>query len=129
MAIARPVTKTIISSTAFGIPVADFVNANTPTPWVNASYLNGWTTADTRPAQYCKVGPVVYLRGVVSGGTLGMSVFLLPQGHTPVNGTDFAVICGPSATHGALSITQSGNVIPYVGFNSGFHLTCQFVVI
>lgn len=31
MAIARPVTKTVISTTAFGIPVADGINALAPT--------------------------------------------------------------------------------------------------
>lgn len=78
MAITRPVTKTIISTTDFGIPVVDAVNANTdaiaalqPTGWIDIAYMNGFSTyPGYAPLSYKKIGNLVFLRGgVIPQGT------------------------------------------------------------
>jgi len=92
MAIARPITKSIISTTAWGIPITDQVNANTtdiaalkPTAWTNLTLLNGWnSTLNTQTIpQLRKVGDNVQVRGAVSSGTPGSIIFTFPAGFRP----------------------------------------------
>lgn len=97
MAITRPVTKTIISTTAFGVPVADEINehdawiaANTPTAWVPLSLLNGWVSHVATPA-YRKIGDIVYLRGNVKNGTDGSNMFTMPAGVRPIDTVEVVV--------------------------------------
>lgn len=92
MAITRPVTKTIISTTDFGIPVADQINALQtavaalqPTPWANLTLVNGFThESGNVPAQYRKVNNCVELRSSVSGiQPAGILMTTLPVGFRP----------------------------------------------
>lgn len=86
MAIAQPVTRTIISTVDFGIPVAQFINAWTPTPWSAMVLQNGWTQYNGTgypPCQYRKVGPWLQLRGMTTGGTVGGVACTLPVGYRP----------------------------------------------
>ena len=116
MAIARPVTKTIISTTAFGIPVVDWINANTPTPWTNPTLTNGWTQANGR-VSYRKVGDVVSLRGSVRGGTAGTAMMTLPVGFRPAYNEQFATVSYAEVGGGngwvgvELDLTTDGNLI------------------
>jgi len=98
MAINRPTTKTIISTSNWGIPITDEVNrlttqSNTnttditnlkPTAWTNASLANGWTNwgGNVQVLQYRKVGDIVYIRGgLKSPGPSGATVITtLPAG-------------------------------------------------
>lgn len=93
MAIVRPVTKTIISTTAFGVPVADAVNANTdglaalqPGAWIAPTLLNGWVNfaSGWQVVQYRKVGDRVEIRGMVRSGTVNQAIFTLPVGFRPI---------------------------------------------
>ena len=97
MAITRPVTKTIISTVNFGIPVADTVNqhdidiaALKPTAWVPLSLQNGWVTHIATPA-YRKIGDIVYLRGNVKSGTDGSNMFTMPVGFRPLDTVEMVV--------------------------------------
>ena len=92
MAITRPVTKTKISTVGWGIPITDEVNrlsalpvAPTPTAWTAFTFLNGWTgaTGGYPIAGYRRIGDMVYMRGRISGGTMGQPMFNLPAGFRP----------------------------------------------
>lgn len=58
-----------------------------PSVWQTAVYENGWTTLDSRPAMYRKVGDEVSLRGVIKAGTIawGTAAFTLPPGYRPLS--------------------------------------------
>lgn len=77
MAITRPVTKTIISTTDWGIPITDEVNRLTtvaagitaPT-WVTPTLLTGFgNVSGNCPFQYAVVGNMVFMRGMVQNNT------------------------------------------------------------
>lgn len=90
MAIVRPITKTLISSATWGVPITDEVNrlsplvdGRTPTVWTGVVFQNGWATAGGwQPGQYRKVGDVVQLRGNITG-TAPATAFTLPTGFRP----------------------------------------------
>jgi hypothetical protein len=92
MAINRPVTKTIISTPDWGIPITDEVNrltawqlAQVPTVWYTLVMANGWTAAAANMApQYRKQGDLVNIRGTISGGAPGSTIATLPVGFRPV---------------------------------------------
>lgn len=90
MSIARPVTRTIVSTTDWGIPVTDEVNrltawqlAQVPTPWYNVVFANGWGNYSGMMTQYRKVGDIVTVRGGIAGGTIPTNAFVLPAGFRP----------------------------------------------
>lgn len=92
MAIAKPVTKTLISTTAWGIPITDQVNANTaaiaanvPTAWANLALINGWINYPNYYAcQYRKIGDIVYVRGSLQEPGAAVGAFaVMPVGFRP----------------------------------------------
>lgn len=118
MPITRPVTKTIISSPAWGIPITDQVNANTtdianlkPTAWTNVTFLNGWLNYGSpyQVVQYRRVGDIVSLRGIAKGGAAFVPIFTLPVGFRPPGQIQFAVDAGNA--HGNVEIRTNGDVV------------------
>jgi len=118
MPITVPIAGQEISASAFGIPVANEVNRMTPvttvTAWTALSLTNGWANVGGwGSAQYRKVGDMVQLRGVVSGGTANSSVATLPAGFRPPD-----QITVPYAVNGSganyLSLTPTGTIQPFV---------------
>lgn len=85
MAINQPVTRTIISTTDFGIPVAQFINFWTPTPWTPITLMNGFSNqAGWTPASYRKIGDIVYMRATLAGtGSASVTAWVLPVGFRP----------------------------------------------
>ncbi|MET0466482.1 MAG: hypothetical protein ABW007_25210 [Chitinophagaceae bacterium] len=93
MAITRPITKTIISTTDFGIPVADQLNLNTsdiaalkPGAWQPVTFQNGWANeSGFQGVRYCKWGNLVFVQGscVHADATSFATVFQLPVGFRP----------------------------------------------
>jgi hypothetical protein len=90
MAINSPTTKTVISTTAWGVPITDEVNrltgvaaANTPTPWTNLALVNGFTPNST--PQYRRIGDIVYVTGSVFGSATAATTLIatLPVGFRP----------------------------------------------
>lgn len=55
--------------------------------WQNLVFLNSWHNDNAQnPAQYRKVGKIVYLRGLVyNGGSSNRNVAQLPDGYFPKN--------------------------------------------
>lgn len=124
MALTRPVTKTVISTTAFGIPVVDFVNANTPTAWTNVTFTNGWTAVT--PVMYRKIGDNVQMKGRMASGTMSVAAFTLPAGFRPIQSMDltcmsFTTGWGP----GLGEMNTTGAFIPQSGGNTAF--ACNFI--
>jgi hypothetical protein len=94
MAITRPTSKSIISTTQWGIPITDAVNANTtdiaalkPTAWTAITLSNGWTNyGGAYPtAAVIRQGNFCTMRGMLSPGTLtlGTVVGTIPVGFRP----------------------------------------------
>jgi hypothetical protein len=124
MAIARPTTKTIISTTGWGIPITDAVNQNTtdiaamkPTAWTAVTFLNGWHDfgGGYQTAQYRKVGDIVYVRGTIANsGTPPSVCFTLPAGFRPLATMMFpAAIFTTQRQILAIMVSTAGNVTIY----------------
>lgn len=121
MALVRPVTKTIISTTEFGHPVYDWIAANTPTAWTQLPFLNGWQNFGSGYAalRYRKIGDIVYIQGAAKGGSAPpspgqISIGMLPAGFRPVVATINVVLFGGSDTWGGmgrLDVWSDGNVM------------------
>ena len=145
MAISRPTTKTKISTTEWGWPITDAVNANSTdiaalkaatavTAWVNCTMQNGWVAYSVAPA-YRKVGDIVYLRGNANGGTKNTVVFTLPVGFRPVAAANYIIYQWPSvpsscfastATNGTVTVDMINNAAgnpQYPSFDSIFFST------
>lgn len=133
MAITRPVTKTLISTAAWGIPITDQVNANAaaiannaPTAWVTATLQNGFTVLSGYAAPaYRKVGDVVQIRGSVAGGAVVQTLFVLPVGFRPPYPKQWL-----NASYGAFGlweINPDGRVYPFSPFTTqGNHIDQWF---
>lgn len=122
MAIARPVTKTIISTTAWGIPITDEVNRLSPlvdrvqaTAWTTLPLTNGWVSYDAnRPAQVRKVGDICYLRGVIRTGTWGPFA-TIPAGYRPVTGKDGSWATNASGAVVLITLDPATNILQLMG--------------
>jgi hypothetical protein len=98
MAINRPTTKTIISTTQWGVPITDAVNANVTdvsalktatavTPLTQVTYKNGFASdVFTGGVQYQRWGKWCWLGGGMSTGTQQTSAFTMPNGFIPARG-------------------------------------------
>lgn len=123
MPITRPTTKTIISTTGWGIPITDEVNRLTtdlastkPTVWTAVTFTNGWANfgGGYQTAQYRKIGDMVYVRGTISGGAVATSPFTLPAGFRPPAVMQFpAAIFAGSRTLIVIQINSAGVVTIY----------------
>lgn len=122
MAITRPVTRTIISTTAWGVPITDQVNADAdwiasqkPTAWIPLALQNGATA--TIASSYRKVGDMVQLRGTVqtTAGSTGAPAFaVLPASYRPPIALDFSVVYySSSRIAGAFVIWTDGRICLY----------------
>lgn len=86
MAILVPVKDAEIKAEDFGKPVADWINARTPTNWVNITLTSPWVNegGGLIPASYRKIGDTVELRGSATRtGAPAGAVFVLPIGFRP----------------------------------------------
>lgn len=116
MAILRPVTKTLISSSSWGIPITDEVNRLTPLvdgakagAWQAMALANGWANFNGgySTAMYRKRGDMVDCKGTISGGATGSVFASLPVGFTPASNVQPTCRDGyiNLAANGALSFT------------------------
>jgi len=118
MPITPPQPQTMVDATAWGQPITTEVNRMTPlvvapTAWTALTLTNSWTNVGGwGTAQYRKVGDMVQLRGVVTGGIANSSVATLPTGYRPVD-----QITIPYAANGTganyMSITPTGTIQPF----------------
>lgn len=100
-----------------------------PTPnWTNvSSFQNSWVNygGGWQAARYMKdTEGTVFIEGLVNGGTLGTTVFVLPSGLRPSGSLIFPTMT--NQTIGRLDIQAGGNVVPSLGSNAWVSLTCSF---
>jgi len=141
--IALPVTRTIIATAPWGIPITNAVNqlgtdvtalqgTTTPTAWTAPTLLNGWVSygAGFIAPGYRKVGDMVQIRGAVKSGTMGVSAFNLPVGFRPPAAFDAQVYSdnGSAIQVCSLTITAAGDVLIQWGGNARVGLGCQFSI-
>ena len=91
-------------------------------PWIAPTFLNGWINYGSvyNPAGYFREAGIVYLRGLVKSGTIGLSVFTLPAGYRPEFRELF--VATSNAALGRCDITVAGAVLASVGNNNWFSL-------
>lgn len=116
MPIQQPVTRTIISTTAFGIPVAQFINFWTPTAWTPiTAFTNGWgNVSGWQASQYRKWGDNVQVRGYIQSGTANTTAFVLPVGFRPpvtLTLTSNTFISGVRVMQ-MVQVQSNGSVVP-----------------
>lgn len=115
MAITVPTTKTVISTTAFGIPVANWINSNTPTAWTTLPLSNGWVSSESLP-QYRKIGDIVYVRGNAGNGAAG-TIGTLPVGFRPPSSMRIGrVIFNGAFVVASLDFSTAGVIATGFGF-------------
>ena len=97
------------------------VHAPTPpiddTGWIAPTLLNGWVNYDTgsqwEQAGYRMIGGVVYLRGLVKGGSLQTQIFILPTQYRPRRRLIFASVAGN--LFGRIDVIATGEIYWYAG--------------
>jgi hypothetical protein len=97
--------------------------------WTNASgFTNSWA-ANPSPniPRFMVMGRVVYLTGMVSGGTLGSAAFTLPAGYRPSQTVQIGTVS--NGAFGQVFITSAGLVTPSVGSVSNVSLHCTFSLV
>lgn len=121
MPIQYPVTKTVISTSQWGIPITDAVNANTTavanlqtatalTAWTAMTLINGFTNqnAGYNVAQYRKRGDMVEVRGTLTGGSYSTNFFQLPTGYRPP--ASIQIVARADVTSPYITVDSSGNM-------------------
>jgi hypothetical protein len=123
--IALPVTRTIIATAPWGIPITNAVNqlgtdvtalqgTTTPTAWTALTLQNGWTNygSGTQVGQYRKIGDMVYIRAALKAPGTATTIGNLPAGFRPAFQLEFPcsyysgsrLICG-------VTVNGAGDVV------------------
>lgn len=78
--------------------------------FIPVAFLNSWTNfgAPYVQAGYARLGDLVFLRGVISSGTVGSPAFKLPGDYAPKAQHIFAVIS--AAAIGRVDVAANGEV-------------------
>ena len=132
MAITVPAAGTELSVSTFGAPVANAINAATPTAWVGVPFINAYgnQSGAYHPTQYRKIGDMVQVVGVVSGpanaGSSFSFAFTLPAGFRPT-AQIYAFMASwnnPTWQLGRASILADGSVS--LEFHQGQYIALNF---
>jgi hypothetical protein len=101
--------------------VHDFEAGGKNTPWFNVSLAGGWVWfgGTARVPQYCRVGSLGIIRGVVTNGvaTGPLSVVgTIPTTYAPISGREiWPIITGGPTAIGQLELLQNGQLQYTVG--------------
>lgn len=78
--------------------------------WQYPTLLNNWSNKNFSKCRYRKIGNIVYIEGVVSGGATATTIFMLPNGYKPTyNYSSFA--CRDGYGTSRVYVTTAGEVI------------------
>lgn len=102
---------------------SDHRHGFTSIPWTSVgSFLNGWSNfgGGNPPASFCVIEDFIYLRGILTGGTIGLQAFILPVGARPAFAYNFGTVA--NGTFGYLNVNTVGSVVPVGGSNVWFSL-------
>lgn len=82
--------------------------------WINVSPQSPWTTYSNRTPGYRKndMG-IVFLRGEITSGSLGATIFTLPSGYRPARRIWFAI--NANNEFGIIQIEPTGIVMQSIG--------------
>ena len=102
-----------VSEVETRVSVVERGKANAQQPnWIAPTLLNGWVNyggINDTVAYFKDSLGMIHLKGFMSGGTLGVSAFLLPVGYRPLLAATFATVANNAI--GAITVTSSGGVI------------------
>jgi hypothetical protein len=100
--------------------------------WNTATLKSGWVNYGApwgSATRYRKVGPVVYITGLVANGTVAQGtgvIFTLPAGFRPSpDNLIFSVVGGNAFAR--LDIQPNGDVVANVGNNNYFSINVSFI--
>ena len=108
------------------------------TTWKNVNVLktgailqNGWsnyssTAGSFAQATYRKEKGIVYIEGLVKGGTIGTAIFTLPPNCRPSGHLILPIIS--NNVFGKMTVNLLGGVVADVGSNVWFSINCSFYV-
>ena len=98
------------------------------TGWLYPTLINGWSNYGSgySPARYRKVGSVVYLDGLIKGGTVGVPCCILAEGFRPTQRFISAGVDTGSLATERRDILDNGEVNAYTGSNGWQTLQCVF---
>ena len=98
------------------VPIGLSGAAVLPTPaWIAPTLLNGWTiyspgSGFSLPG-YRKIGDIVYLRGMITGGSVAAAPFFnLPVGYRISGGAYFIIASAGTPTANYIQVNTSGDV-------------------
>lgn len=99
-----------------------------PSGWIVPAFLNAWVNlgAPWQTLEYRIAGDVVTVRGVVTGGAIGLAVFTLLPAFCPP--ADIVVPVSSNGAFGSVTITAAGNVTPTAGNAASVSLCFSFSV-
>lgn len=96
------------------------------TTWTNvASFTNSWTSVQT--PRFILLGRIVYLNGVITGGTIATTAFTLPVGYRP--SASCLLAASSNNAFANMLITSAGLVQPHTGSTTNFSVDCTFTVV
>lgn len=73
------------------------------TPWIGVTFSGGWVQypdAQFAPVSYRKIGDIVFLRGLTSGGSPSLPIFTLPAGFRSPYVLHVSLVSNATATYG-----------------------------
>ncbi len=84
-----------------------------------SDFLNSWDNLNPTDTQcgYLKIGNIVQLKGAVTGGASGSTIFTLPSKYRPTKSVTTGLLVGN--TFGRIDIDPSGNVTSHLGNGAG----------
>jgi hypothetical protein len=87
--------------------------------WQKPTFLNSWVENASHPVHYrIDASGRVYLRGVISGGTVGTEAFVLPIGYRPTQFMTFPSVSTTANTTSRVTVDNNGRVT--VAGDTGF---------
>lgn len=97
-----------------------------PTDWTPVTFTNSWVNFGGvyNTCQYRKVGDIVYLRGLMSSGTIGLASFTLPAGFRPPADLYFSTVS--NNLFGSFILQSNGVFLTSSGSNVWFSINREF---
>ncbi|WP_373070185.1 hypothetical protein [Gemmatimonas sp.] len=91
--------------------------------------INSWVNLGLQPAQYRKLGDMVYIRGQIQSGASGTSAFTVPVGFRPPTSLDLSIVAYSGGAVVALASVQAGGPFNiWTAATGNVSINCQWSV-
>ncbi len=80
------------------------------TAWNSVTFTNSWGAASSYSVGYRRIGAEVALKGTVTGGANGTSIFTLPTGYRPLQQSNTASQTPATGTTCYIAVAAAGTV-------------------